>query len=48
MILDRFARQAVPFSALHAQEDAEIHRFLIDTAGIGSDDVVLDLACGGR
>src|SRR5262245_13308127 len=46
LILDQFTRQAVPFSEIHARDDAEIHRLLIDTAGIGPDDEVLDVACG--
>jgi ubiquinone/menaquinone biosynthesis C-methylase UbiE len=45
-ILDQFTRQAVPFSEIHARDDAEVHRLLIDTAGIGPDDEVLDVACG--
>ena len=36
LILDQFTRQAVPFSEMHARDDAEIHRLLIDTAGIGA------------
>jgi ubiquinone/menaquinone biosynthesis C-methylase UbiE len=46
LILDQFTRQAVPFSEIHARDDAEVHRLLIDTAGIGPDDEVLDVACG--
>ena len=46
LILDQFTRQAVPFSEMHARDDAEIHRLLIGTAGIGPDDEVLDVACG--
>ena len=46
LILDQFTRQAVPFSEMHARDDAEIHRLLIDTAGIGPEDEVLDVACG--
>ena len=46
LILDQFTRQAVPFSEMHARDDAGIHRLLIDTAGIGPDDEVLDVACG--
>lgn len=45
-ILDQFSRQAVPFSHLHGSDDAAIHRVLIDTAEIGPDDEVLDVACG--
>jgi ubiquinone/menaquinone biosynthesis C-methylase UbiE len=46
LILDQFTRQAVPFSEMHARDDAEIHRLLIETAGIGSEDEGLDVACG--
>src|SRR5580704_6180014 len=46
LILDQFTRQAVPFSEMHARDDAEIHRLLIDTAGITAADEVLDVACG--
>ena len=33
LILDQFTRQAVPFSEMHARDDAGIHRLLIETAG---------------
>jgi ubiquinone/menaquinone biosynthesis C-methylase UbiE len=46
LILDQFTRQAVPFSEMHARDDAKIYRLLIETAGIGSEDEVLDVACG--
>jgi ubiquinone/menaquinone biosynthesis C-methylase UbiE len=46
LILDQFTRQAVPFSEMHARDEAEVHRLLIDTAGIGPADEVLDVACG--
>lgn len=46
LILDQFTRQAVPFSEMHARDDAEIHQLLIDTAGITPADEVLDVACG--
>jgi ubiquinone/menaquinone biosynthesis C-methylase UbiE len=46
LILDQFTRQAVPFSEIHARDDAEVHRLLIDTAEVGPDDEVLDVACG--
>ncbi|QJW97418.1 class I SAM-dependent methyltransferase [Frigoriglobus tundricola] len=46
LILDQFTRQAVPFSEMHARDDAEIHQLLITTAGITSVDQVLDVACG--
>lgn len=46
LILDQFTRQAVPFSQMHARDDAEIYRLLMDTADIRPDDDVLDVACG--
>lgn len=46
LILDQFTRQAVPFSELHSRDGADIHELLIDTAGIGAKDEVLDVACG--
>jgi ubiquinone/menaquinone biosynthesis C-methylase UbiE len=46
LILDQFSRQAVPFSEMHARDDAEIHQLLINTAGITGADEVLDVACG--
>ncbi|HEY4259125.1 MAG TPA: methyltransferase domain-containing protein [Schlesneria sp.] len=46
LILDQFTRQAIPFSQLHAKDDAQIHQMLIKTAGIESNDNVLDVACG--
>jgi ubiquinone/menaquinone biosynthesis C-methylase UbiE len=46
LILDQFTKQAVPFTQLHARDDAAIHQLLIETAGISSADHVLDVACG--
>jgi ubiquinone/menaquinone biosynthesis C-methylase UbiE len=46
LILDQFTRQAVPFSEMHARDDAGVHQLLIDTAGIAPADKVLDVACG--
>src|SRR3954463_7139522 len=46
LIPDRFTRQAAPFSGMHARDDAGIHRLLIETADIGAEDEVLDVACG--
>lgn len=46
MIVDQFTRQAAPFSEMHARDDAGIHRLLIETAEIGAEDEVLDVACG--
>lgn len=46
LILDQFTRQAVPFSEMHARDDAELHQLLIDVAQITPADEVLDVACG--
>src|SRR4051812_13570939 len=46
LILDQFTRQAVPFSQMHARDDAEIHQILNRTSGITAADKVLDVACG--
>ncbi len=46
LVLDQFTRQAAPFSEMHARDDAGIHRLLIETADIGPEDDVLDVACG--
>ncbi len=46
LILDQFTRQAKPFAEMHARDDAEIHRLLIQTADIAAADEVLDVACG--
>ena len=46
LILNQFTQQAVPFSQLHGNDEAEVYRLLISTAGITSSDDVLDVACG--
>ena len=46
LIVDQFTRQAVPFSEMHARDEAELYRLLTDTAGIGPADEVLDVGCG--
>jgi predicted N-acetyltransferase YhbS/ubiquinone/menaquinone biosynthesis C-methylase UbiE len=46
LILDQFTRQAVPFAQMPARSNDEANRLLIDLAGVGPDDVVLDVACG--
>jgi hypothetical protein len=38
LIVDQFTRQAAPFAAMHARDDEQIHRLLIETAAIGPDD----------
>jgi ubiquinone/menaquinone biosynthesis C-methylase UbiE len=46
LILDQFTRQAVPFAQMPGHSNDEANRLLIDRAGIGSEDTVLDVACG--
>src|SRR5947209_8593310 len=46
LILDQFTRQAVPFAEMPAHSHEESIRLLVDLAGIGPDDCVLDVACG--
>jgi ubiquinone/menaquinone biosynthesis C-methylase UbiE len=46
LILDQFTRQAVPFSDMPAHTNDEANRLLIDRAGVGPEDTVLDVACG--
>lgn len=45
-ILDQFTRQAVPFAELAAHSSAASIALIIETAGIGAEDEVLDVACG--
>src|SRR5215470_11431620 len=46
LILDQFTRQAVPFSEMPAPTNDEANRLVIDRAGVGPEDMVLDVACG--
>lgn len=46
LILDQFTKQAIPFSKVPAHASDDTNRLIIETAGIGSDDTVLDVACG--
>jgi SAM-dependent methyltransferase len=46
-IVDQFTRQAVPFSTAPGIKDEQALRLLIEFAGAGPDDTVLDVACGG-
>jgi SAM-dependent methyltransferase len=46
LILDQFTRQAVPFRELPAHSTEQSIRRLKDSAGIGPEDRVLDVACG--
>jgi ubiquinone/menaquinone biosynthesis C-methylase UbiE len=45
-ILDQFTRQAVPFSTAAPIRDEAALQLLVDAAGTGPDDTVLDVACG--
>ena len=47
LILDQFTRQAVPFSTAKTIADERALQLLVDFSGAGSDDTVLDVACGG-
>jgi ubiquinone/menaquinone biosynthesis C-methylase UbiE len=46
LILDQFTRQAIPFARMPAHSNDEANRLLIDLAGVGPNDTVLDVACG--
>ncbi|HKD82659.1 MAG TPA: methyltransferase domain-containing protein [Candidatus Angelobacter sp.] len=45
-ILDQFTRQAVPFSTAPAIRNEEALNRIVQWAGAGPDDTVLDIACG--
>ena len=46
-ILDQFTRQAVPFSTAPGIRDEAVLRLIVEFAGAGPEDTVLDVACGG-
>jgi SAM-dependent methyltransferase len=46
LIVEQFTKQAVPFSQMPHHNDEDTNRLVIETAGIGSEDTVLDVACG--
>ncbi len=46
MILDQFAKQAVPFAEMPAHSNEESIRLVIDMAQVGPEDDVLDVAWG--
>jgi ubiquinone/menaquinone biosynthesis C-methylase UbiE len=46
LIVEQFTKQAVPFSEIPYHNDEDTNRLVIETAGIGREDTVLDLACG--
>jgi len=45
-ILDQFTRQAVPFSQSPSVSNQEALNFIVQSAGAGPADTVLDVACG--
>src|SRR5215471_8595341 len=45
-ILDQFTRQAVPFAAAPAIRNEEALNRIVEWAGAGPEDTVLDVACG--
>ena len=45
-ILDQFTRQAVPFSAAAGIKDEAALRLVVEAAGAGPADTMLDVACG--
>jgi SAM-dependent methyltransferase len=47
LILDQFTRQAVPFSTASSIKDEAALKLIVESAGAGPDDTVLDVACGG-
>ena len=46
LIVEQFTKQAVPFSEMPHHNDEETNRLVIETAGIGPEETVLDVACG--
>jgi ubiquinone/menaquinone biosynthesis C-methylase UbiE len=46
-ILDQFTRQATPFSTAATITDANALRMVVEAAGPGRGDTLLDVACGG-
>jgi len=47
LIVDQFSKQAIPFSSAKTIADAKALQLLVDAAGAGPQDTVLDVACGG-
>ena len=47
LIRDQFTRQATPFSTSGAIANDDALRLLVEAAGAGADDTVLDVGCGG-
>lgn len=47
LIRDQFTRQATPFSTAAPIANEDALRMIVEAAGAGPDDTVLDVACGG-
>jgi ubiquinone/menaquinone biosynthesis C-methylase UbiE len=47
LIVDQFSKQAIAFSTAKTIADEKALQLLIDSAGAGPDDTLLDVACGG-
>ncbi len=46
LIVEQFTKQAMPFAQMPIHDGEDTNRLVIETAGIGPDDTVLDVACG--
>jgi ubiquinone/menaquinone biosynthesis C-methylase UbiE len=46
LIVEQFTKQAVPFSEMPHHNDEDTNGLVIETAGIGPEDTLLDVACG--
>jgi ubiquinone/menaquinone biosynthesis C-methylase UbiE len=46
LTVEQFTKQAVPFAQMPIHNDEDTNRLVIETAGIGPHDTVLDVACG--
>ncbi len=46
LTVEQFTKQAVPFAQMPIHNDEDTNRLVIETAGISSNDTVLDVACG--
>jgi ubiquinone/menaquinone biosynthesis C-methylase UbiE len=46
LIVEQFTKQAMPFAEMPHHNDEDTNRLVIETAEIGPEDTVLDVACG--
>src|SRR3989441_9897597 len=46
LIVDQFAKQAIPFSTAPGIQDREALALIVEATRAGADDTVLDVACG--